>query len=172
MPFLAEAPPVTALFIPKLPHATINDLSKFDVFNFAAVIVPSVTFVPVIPDAIFASVTAEVAIAAVSTALSANSLEPTALAAICVAVIVSSAILAAVTALLANFPVVIFKSKILAVVTALDAMIALSTALSPSSDDPIALGAIFPAFIVFKAMLSLVIVFPANSTPVTESVAN
>ena len=52
------------------------------------------------------------------------------------------------------------------VVTALDTIAALSTALSASSDAPIALAAIFPAFIVSKAMLSLVTVFPANSSPV------
>ena len=56
MPFLADAPPVTALFIPKLPDATFNDLSILDVFNLAAVIVASVIFVPAIPDATFASV--------------------------------------------------------------------------------------------------------------------
>ena len=98
IPFLADAPPVTALFIPKLPDATFNDLSRLDVFNLAAVTDPSVSFVPETPE-ILPSVTAELAIAAVSTALSANSLEPIALAAICVAVIVSSSILAAVTAL-------------------------------------------------------------------------
>ena len=101
IPFLADDPPTTALFIPKLPDATFNDRSIFAVFNLAAVIVASVIFVPETPE-ILASVTAEVAIAAVSTALSANSLEPTALAAICVAVIVLSAILAAVTAFVAN----------------------------------------------------------------------
>ena len=73
IPFLTDAPPVTALLIPKLPDATFNDLSILDVFNLAAVIVPSVIFVPEIPDATFASVTAELAMAAVSTELSANS---------------------------------------------------------------------------------------------------
>jgi hypothetical protein len=73
---------VTALLIPKFPLATFNERSRFEVFNFAAVIVASVIFVPAIPLAIFASVTAEAAMAAVSTALSASSLDPIALAAI------------------------------------------------------------------------------------------
>ena len=181
IPFLAEAPPVTALFIPKLPDATFNDLSILDVFNLAAVIVPSVTFVPETPE-ILPSVTAELAIAAVSTALSANSLEPTALAAICVAVIVSSAILAAVTALLANFPVVIFKSVTFAVVTELVVKAAVSTALSASSDAPIALAAIWPEVIVSEAifapvtavfaMAAVSTALSANSFAVTELLAS
>ena len=34
---------VTVLFIPRFPLATFNDLSIFDVFNFAAVTVPSLS---------------------------------------------------------------------------------------------------------------------------------
>ena len=82
IPLRAEAPPVTALLIPKFPLATFKERSRFEVFSLAAVIVPSVIFVPAIPVAIFASVTAELAMAAVSTARSASSLAPTALAAI------------------------------------------------------------------------------------------
>jgi hypothetical protein len=70
IPFRADAPPVTALLIPKFPLATFNERSRFDVFNLAAVIVASVIFVPEIPVATFASVTADVAMAAVSTELS------------------------------------------------------------------------------------------------------
>ena len=73
IPERVEAPPVTALLIPRLPLATFNDLSIFAVANFAAVIVPSVIFAQPIPLAIFASVTAKLAMAPLSTALLASS---------------------------------------------------------------------------------------------------
>jgi len=82
IPDRADAPPLTALLIPRLSPETFKERSRFDVFSLAAVIVPSVIFVPAIPVAIFASVTADVAMAAVSTALSASSLAPIAFAAI------------------------------------------------------------------------------------------
>ena len=82
IPDRVAAPPVTALLIPRFPLATFNERLRLEVFNLAGVIVPSLIFVPLIPLATFASVTAEAAIAAVSTALSANSLEVTASAAI------------------------------------------------------------------------------------------
>ena len=90
--------------------------------------------------------------------------------------------MAAVTAFAANFPVVIFKSVIFAVVTALDAIAPLSTALSASSDDPIALAAIFPAVIVSEAIFAPVTAvlaiaavstaLSANSFAVTELLAS
>jgi len=63
----------------------------------------------------FPVVTFRSTIAAVSTELSANSLEPIAFAAICVAVIVSLAIFAAVTFKLAIFAVVTAESASVAV---------------------------------------------------------
>ena len=112
IPLRTDAPPVTALLIPKFPLATFNERSRFDVFNLAAVIVASVIFVPEMPVAIFASVTAKFAIAPVSTALSASSVAVTASAAISASVIVSAAIFAAVIALFAIFAVVTFASSI------------------------------------------------------------
>jgi len=66
----------TVLLIPRFPEATFSDLSIFAVANFAAVIVPSAIFVPD-TSLIFPSVTAKLAIAPVSTALSASSVAVT-----------------------------------------------------------------------------------------------
>ena len=87
-----RVPAVMTLLIPRFPDATFNDLSIFPVANFAAVIVPSPNLVPLIPLATLALVTAELAMAPLSTALSANSEAPTALAAIFALVTESSAI--------------------------------------------------------------------------------
>jgi len=74
---------VTVLLIPRFPLATLIERSRFDVFNFAGVIVPSAIFVVVTAfAAIFAAVTALLAIAPASTALLASSLSVIALAAI------------------------------------------------------------------------------------------
>ena len=80
------------LLIPRFPLATFSDLSIFDVFNLAAVIVPS---------AILALTTAFAAIFASVTALLAIAPESTAFAASLALVTASSTIFAVVTASLA-----------------------------------------------------------------------
>ena len=73
---------VIALLIPRFPLATFNDLSIFVVFNLAAVIVPSaILALTTAFAASFASITAPVAIAPESTALSAKAAASTAFAA-------------------------------------------------------------------------------------------
>ena len=44
-PFLADAPPVTALFIPKLPDATFNDLSILDAVSYTHLTLPTTPYV-------------------------------------------------------------------------------------------------------------------------------
>ena len=90
--------------------------------------------------------------------------------------------MAAVTAFAANLSVVTFKSVILVVVTALVTIAPLSTALSASSDAPIALAAILPAVIVSEAIFAPVTAvfaiaavstaLSANSFAVTELLAS
>ena len=45
IPDRVEAPPLTALFIPRFPEATFNERSRLELFNLAGVILASLIFV-------------------------------------------------------------------------------------------------------------------------------